>query len=154
MRLKERDDDATGGSFRTGDMPRTAPLAAGYVAFQREGSPKYDAADALTRGTLFPGLDLPFMNVTNKGNPYAGTPLGELMAIEFAVHELTLYLDTHGGDREAFALMKKLLALNKEGRERYARAYGPLVTGELALQESFNWASQPWPWDMDERTGK
>jgi spore coat protein JB len=145
-------DTKTGG-YKMGDLPPSAPLAAGFVPVQRENPPKYDPADGLTRGTLFPGLDLPFMNVANKGNPYAGTPLGELMSLAFATHELGLYLDTHSGDREAFRLLKTLLALEKEGRERYTRTYGPINTRDLAGQDSYNWQHGPWPWEFAERMG-
>jgi spore coat protein JB len=72
------------------------------------------------------------------------------MAIDFTVHELVLYLDTHENDREAFELLKNLLALKKEGRERYVRLYGPIDTGELAAQERFNWTHGPWPWEYKE----
>ena len=44
-----------------GRMPATAPLANPYVPFQDEDPPKYEARMGLIRGTLFPGLDLPFM---------------------------------------------------------------------------------------------
>ena len=49
---------------------------------------------ALARGTLFPGLDLPFMNLVNKPADLS-TPLCELMAMDFVIRELNLYLDTH-----------------------------------------------------------
>jgi spore coat protein JB len=150
----ENTENGGGCGYKSGEAPDCPPLAAGFVPFQRMNPPRYDAAEALTRGTLFPGLDLPFMNAANRGNPYAGTPLGDLMAIDFTLHELVLYLDTHGGDREAFELLRNLTALKKEGRERYVRLYGPLDTAELASQERFNWTHGPWPWEYKEVTGK
>ncbi|MDR2420574.1 MAG: spore coat protein CotJB [Oscillospiraceae bacterium] len=137
--------------WKTGDLPGSAPLAAGYVPEQRSARPVYEAADALTRGTLFPGLDLPFMNVVNKDSPYAGTHLGELMAISFVTHELTLYLDTHTQDREAFELLRNMLALKKEAHERYARLYGPVSADDMPGGTAFSWTRSPWPW---ETTGK
>lgn len=133
--------------YKSGDLPSCAPLAAGFVPWQRNAQPVYESADALTRGTLFPGLDLPFMNLANKGNPYAGTPLGELMAISFVVHELVLYLDTHNNDAEAFALLKSMLRLRTEAYERYTRLYGPVSPADLAMSEKFDWTHSPWPWE-------
>ena len=85
-------------SDNQGTLPSCAPLAAGFVPYQQDNPATYESCDGLTRGTLFPGLDLPLFNMPNKSNPYAGTPLGELMALDFAVKELNLYLDTHKDD--------------------------------------------------------
>ena len=43
-----------------GRLPAAAPLANPYVPFQMENPPKYEPRKALVRGTMFPGLDLPF----------------------------------------------------------------------------------------------
>jgi spore coat protein JB len=60
---------------------------------QESVKPNYEPQTAIARGTLFPGLDLPFLEMVN--NPLPATPLGELMAIDFVADELSLYLDTH-----------------------------------------------------------
>ena len=44
-----------------GLLPAQAPLANPYVPFQLENPPKYQPQQGVIRGTLFPGLDLPFM---------------------------------------------------------------------------------------------
>lgn len=91
---------------KEGRLPARAPLAVPFVPFQEEGAPKYEAAKGLIRGTLFPGLDLPFMGMTNQ-KELAQTPMSELQALAFAVQELALYLDTHREDQEALNLYKK-----------------------------------------------
>ena len=103
-------------NYKSGMLPQCAPLASGHVPPQHEAKPCYGAHEALTRGTLFPGLDLPFMNKVNKSHPYAGTPLGELMALDFVVKELNLYLDTHKNDRQAFEMMCKMRQKGPRGR--------------------------------------
>ena len=138
-------DDAY--EYWTGDLPTRAPLGVGYVPIQRDAEPSYEPDKALTRGTLFPGLDLPFMDTANKNNPYAGTPLGDLMAVSFAAHELTLYLDTHPRDKSAFMTLKKLLRLKKEAMARYTKLYGPVSTDDLLDSEAFTWVHGPWPWE-------
>ena len=45
---------------------------------QESSEPTYENKVALSRGTLFPGLDLPFMNVVNDTLP--ATPMTEMMA--------------------------------------------------------------------------
>ena len=40
-----------------------------YVPMQDAAAPAYEPSEALARGTLFPGLDLPFMNSVNESAP-------------------------------------------------------------------------------------
>ncbi len=131
--------------YRSGRLPSCAPLARSYVPMQQSAAQQYDAADALKRGTLFPGLDLPFMNMVNMED-VSGTPLGEVMALSFVSHELQLYLDTHPQDAEAFTLLKSVLGLADEAKRRYTARYGPLCPDDLQRSESFDWADDPWPW--------
>ena len=67
-----------------GKLPHAAPLANPYVPFQLEDPPKYHPRMGLIRGTLFPGLDLPFMNMVNTKEK-AITPKSELEAIGFGI---------------------------------------------------------------------
>ncbi len=128
-----------------GRLPSMAPLANPYVPFQMENPPKYEARKALVRGTLFPGLDLPFMGMVNsKEQPV--TPLTELQTLAFALHELALYLDTHRTDREALMLFQSMQKLYGEGRERYERECGPL-THMSPMGDEFHWICDPWPWE-------
>lgn len=135
-------------NYKSGPLPGCAPLAMAYVPMQQAAEPTYGVNDALARGTLFPGLDLPFMNMINTP-PEMTTPLRELMALCFVLDELVLYLDTHPLDTEAFALWKELSKLEREGWARYTALCGPLTHADLAYQESFSWLENPWPWDAD-----
>ena len=130
---------------KTGTLPPSAPLAAAYVPMQRSAHPSYEVDEALSRGTLFPGLDLPFMNIVNGLQPKDA--LSELQAICFAAHELALYLDTHKDDREAFEMLKTFLSLKNEAKDRYVKKYGAVCTDDLLRSESFTWTEDPWPWD-------
>ena len=57
-------------NFKQGPLPECAPLALAQTPMQQSSEPAYDRRMALARGTLFPGLDLPFMNMVNKpGRP-------------------------------------------------------------------------------------
>ena len=131
--------------YRFGSLPERAPLAMAYVPMQRSVSPSYDADTALARGTLFPGLDLPFMDLVNDELP--STPKTEMMAIDFVVDELELYLDTHAEDTEAFELYQTMLALQQEARERFTRQCGPVRQSDMLGASSYTWLNDPWPWD-------
>ncbi len=151
----KRDVPAEGAcGYKCGYLPDCAPLATAWTPMQQENPPMYEGCEALTRGTLFPGLDLPFKNIINKSNPYAGTPLGELMALWFIIKELQLYLDTHKGDREALKALQETIALEREGHRRYVKLYGPLNITDVELADCYSWVDGPWPWEYDERTGK
>lgn len=105
-------------NFKQGPLPECAPLALAQTPMQQSSEPAYDRRMALARGTLFPGLDLPFMNMVNKPGDLS-TPLCELMALDFVIRELNLYLDTHPDDREAFETLQKCIRMRAEGHKRY-----------------------------------
>ena len=131
--------------YRTGALPERYPLATSLTPIQESVQPVYESGEALVNGTLFPGLNLPFMNVMNTELP-AG-PKTELMALDFVSDELGLYLDTHADDREAFALLQTVLAMGKEARRRYIELFGPLQKTDLISGERYAWLCDPWPWD-------
>jgi spore coat protein JB len=136
---------------KKGRLPSCAPLAAGYIPFQQDDSPKYRREDALAKGTLFPGLDLPWKNVSNAApGDVAGTPLGELMTLGFVIQELGLYLDTHRTDREALDMYNEYVKLYNAGAETYVRRYGPLTQTQVT-EAGYTWLNDPWPWEYAER---
>ena len=137
-------------SYRSGSLPGAyAPLAMAYVPMQTSAAPAYEAGEALARGTLFPGLDLPFMNIVNEKAP--DMPSAELMAIDFVTDELELYLDTHSDDREAFDLYQSFLALSREARERYTARFGVVAQCDQLGAERYTWLNDPWPWEFQNR---
>jgi len=138
-------------AYRYGNLPDPAPLAAAYVPMQKSSEPTCESEKALARGTLFPGLDLPFMNLVN--DELASTPLTEMMAIDFVTDEMELYLDTHADDDEAFALYQSFLALKQEARERYVRRCGTVRQEDMLGMQEFAWLKDPWPWDYSPRMG-
>lgn len=130
---------------KEGRLPAMAPLANPYVPFQLENPPKYEARKGLVRGTLFPGLDLPFMGMVNtKERPV--TPLSELQAMAFAIQELALYLDTHRCDTEALDLYRTYQKLYSEGMKAYVAKCGPL-NHRIPAEGAYSWVDDPWPWE-------
>ena len=128
-----------------GKLPAMAPLANPYVPFQLENAPKYESHKALVRGTLFPGLDLPFMGMINK-NELPVTPLTELQTMAFVIQELALYLDTHRDDREALEIYTAYQKMYEECRTAYEKTRGPL--NHMSVNEGeYKWLNDPWPWE-------
>ena len=130
---------------RMGTLPEKAPLANPYVPFQNPDPPKYEARKALIRGTLFPGLDLPFMGMTNdKLRP--DTPLSQLQTLCFVIQELALYLDTHRDDKEALELYRAYQKMYMKAKEQYAKQHGPL-NHAIPGEGDYRWLDDPWPWE-------
>jgi len=136
----------TGISGREGRLPAAAPLANAYVPFQMDNPPKYEARKGLIRGTLFPGLDLPFMGMVNQKEK-AVTPMTELQALGFAVQELALYLDTHRDDHDALELYRNYQKMYDHCCEEYRKKCGPLNHAHLVNSEHYDWLEEPWPWE-------
>lgn len=128
-----------------GRLPAMAPLANPYVPFQLENPPVYEARKGIIRGTLFPGLDLPFMGMVNQKD-LPQTPLAELQTLAFAINELALYLDTHRDDTEALEMYRTYQKMYMEGKKKYERECGPLSHMSEAGNK-FNWLDDPWPWE-------
>ena len=108
---------------------------------------RYDDQEALRQGTLFPGLDLPFHKELRSRFPQVDGPLLELMALDFAIDELGLYLVTHAQDQEALQLYWSYIKLAREGREKYQKMMGPLLQTDLTPEDGYAWLRDPWPWD-------
>ncbi len=132
-----------------GTMPGCAPLAVPFVPFQQTNSAKYGSREALSQGTLYPALNLPF-HLKKSGTEVPKTPLTELQALGLVIHELGLYLDTHAEDAEAFALFQKYVALERSARDKYLEDHGPITLGETAMDDHYTWLEGPWPWERQE----
>lgn len=132
-----------------GSLPgKCAPMVFPYVPMQNENPVRYNRMEALQTGTLFPGLDLPFKAAIQAKTKMPNTALVELMALDFAVDELGLYLVTHADDQEALRLYWSYVKLSKEGREKYEKMFGPLMQTDLTPEDGYAWIKDPWPWDL------
>ena len=129
-----------------GRLPSAAPLANPYVPFQMEDPPKYEARKGLVRGTLFPGLDLPFMGMVNK-KELPATSLSDLQALGFAVQELALYPDTHRDDKEARMLYREYQQMYNKCKEEHGKKHGQMNHAMVSARDSFDWLDDPWPWE-------
>lgn len=123
-------------------------MAFPYIAMQRQDAKRYENREALLQGTLFPGLDLPFRKELRSRFPKVNEALLDLMALDFAIDELGLYLTTHPDDRQALELYWSYIRLGREGRTKYEESNGPLLQTDIT-EGSFRWLDDPWPWDKE-----
>ena len=130
-----------------GRLPSSAPLANPYVAFQLDNPPKYEARKGIIRGTLFPGLDLPFLGMVNT-EELPDTPKTELQVLSFAIQELALYLDTHRDDREALELYQQYQQMYHSCMMHYTERTGPMNHKSPTSGPQYRWLDDPWPWEF------
>ncbi len=140
----DRNEPQRGGT--EGRLPSMAPLANPYVPFQLENPPKYEARKGIIRGTLFPGLELPFMGMVNK-NELPITPKTELQVLAFAIQELALYLDTHAEDREALELYQEYQQMYHKCLMEYQGNHRPMNHMTPTKGKKYQWLDDPWPWE-------
>ena len=128
-----------------GRLPAMAPLANPYVPFQLENPPRYEPRKALVRGTLYPGLDLPFKGMVNK-NEKRATPMTDLQTMAFMIQELALYLDTHKDDCEALELYRTYQKMYHDSMKCYQEQCRPL-NHHTPVDGEYRWLDVPWPWE-------
>lgn len=128
-----------------GNLPASAPLANPYVPFQRENAERYEARAGMIRGTMYPGLDLPFMGKVNT-QELTVTPLSQLQVLGFAIQDLALYLDTHRNDAQALEAYRAYQQMYHRGMMDY-QAERPLTHEAPTDEKGYLWLDDPWPWE-------
>ena len=136
--------DSKNDHGREGRLPAMAPLANPYVPFQLENAPRYEAAKGIIRGTLYPGLDLPWMGKVNQ-KPLPDTPHAALQTLGFAIQELALYLDTHRDDREALEQYRAYQQMYNKCLEAHDMQ---MTHQQMGRSDEYEWLNDPWPWEF------
>jgi len=76
--------------------------------------------------------------------------LEEVMALDFTLVELNLFLDTHPDDRQAIADYNSVLKQSNAARTKYEKEFGPLTAmSAYATNSTFEWIDEPWPWEIN-----
>lgn len=68
-------------------------------------------------------------------------------AVQFAMWELHLYLDTHPEDIGALKLHSKYEEKYLKLKDEYEAKYGPLYSNSGS--PGVHWLKNPWPWDYE-----
>ncbi|SCL85394.1 Spore coat-associated protein JB [Bacillus cytotoxicus] len=75
--------------------------------------------------------------------------LEELQALDFALVELTLYLDTHPDDVAAIEQFNDLSYKRRLQQQKIEKKYGPLQQfGNSYSNAPWEWSKGPWPWQI------
>ena len=73
--------------------------------------------------------------------------LQRIRALNFAVIDAGLYLDTHPDCRQALAYFRKHQAALKAAKAEYTQKFGPLSLTVQDHDERWDWIDGPWPWE-------
>lgn len=72
--------------------------------------------------------------------------LKEIMAADFMLIDLNLYLDTHPNDQRAIMLYNQWVQQSMLLKQNYQRMYGPLTQNMFQSKCPWQWIQSPWPW--------
>ncbi|MBW7477078.1 spore coat protein CotJB [Paenibacillus oenotherae] len=87
------------------------------------------------------------MNKKLDANYYS--KLLELQQLDFALVELTLYLDTHPNDLQAIQQFNQLAQQRQQCAHQFEMQYGPLLQfGHSYSKYPWQWIETPWPWQV------
>ncbi len=75
--------------------------------------------------------------------------LREIMAVDFSIIELNLYLDTHPNDMNALMLYNNYVQRSRMLRQRFESMYGPLNALMSTSRYPWQWIQGPWPWERE-----
>lgn len=75
--------------------------------------------------------------------------LERLQKVDFALVELTLYLDTHPHDMQALQQFNQLTQQRMQLAHSFEIKYGPLMQfGHSFSRFPWQWSQPPWPWQV------
>lgn len=73
--------------------------------------------------------------------------LKELMAADFTVIDLHLYLNTHPYDQKTIMLYNNCVKRAMMLRHEYERMCGPITVFQANNKCPWQWIDSPWPWE-------
>ncbi len=73
--------------------------------------------------------------------------LEQIRAVDFALIELNLFLDTHPSCENALKDFKMLAETRQRLHKQFTEKYGPLRMIHGATDDCWLWVNDPWPWD-------
>lgn len=75
--------------------------------------------------------------------------LKQIMAIDFVIEDLHLYLNTHPSDKEALARYNSAVMQSQMLRQEYERNFGMLSEHGTPSPYPWQWINEPWPWEYE-----
>ena len=105
------------------------------------------------KGNLFKGLYNQYKNY----KPAKLIPTNEqaelllnINQVDFAIHDIRLYLDNNPNDKEMINLFNKYQIQLKKAIDDYEDKFGPVSIESLSKENIFDWVAYSWPWEREE----
>lgn len=75
----------------------------------------------------------------------------QIYELDFALHELVLFLDSHPTNRRAMELMREYREKRAKLVDAYEQRFGKYIVtaNDVPMSERWEWLDSPWPWDTD-----
>ena len=109
----------------------------------------YDPYQGFIRGNMFPNLYNGYSDINLDITPTSeqARMLTSLSALDFAAHDINLYLDLYPEDRDMIELFNKYKKEASKTRDEYERKYGPILVNNEESKYPWDWTKSPWPWE-------
>ncbi len=107
----------------------------------------FDCEDGFMYGNMFKNEYDSYKNyrpVQLDSNNELGKLLLKIYMYDFALNDLSLYLDLHPEDMEVYKIFKKYTNELKEYVDIYEKKYGPMELDD-SQYNSYMWDEGPWP---------
>jgi spore coat protein JB len=75
--------------------------------------------------------------------------LKQIAAVDFAIIDLHLFLNTHPTDENVVTQYNSLVTQSKMIKQNYERYFGPLCSTESPSAYPWQWINEPWPWENE-----
>lgn len=110
---------------------------------------KSNLEEGFNKGNLFLNTYSKYKNhIYNlKVNNKKDELLYKIQIYNFALKDLTLYLDIHANDKEKLEKFLEYKKTFEELKKEYNNSYGPLCTLDVTNSNRWSWTDNPWPWD-------
>ncbi len=112
----------------------------------------FTPAQGLDYGNMFSNLYQPYKNykpANVSANNERESLIRELARMDFAAHELNLYLDLHPEDTTMITLFNDYREKYNQLVKQYDEKFGPLLISSNTLNQTpFLWERDIWPWEV------
>lgn len=123
-----------------------------HVNMPSNNTSLYNPKEGFIKGNMFRNLYSQYDNY----QPYDITPKNEkeksrleIATLTFAAHDLNLYLDLHPEDQSMFMLFQDYRNKANKLIEEYERRFGPINIMSEQMNNSFDWSTKKWPWEVE-----
>ncbi len=112
-----------------------------------------DDSLGLMRGNMFKDEYIPFNNKKETkllARDEKERLLLKIYETNFALNDISLYLDVHPNDSYIYDVFKNYVNTYKNYKKEYESKYGPLTLDSID-NTTYSWINNPWPWeDMED----